>query len=474
MAKKTAKFITRESWSRCDTPSMLYDAVRNPYAVYQPQAAVLTVAYGLKQEKSKRFEPSHESYGAATQVGKYIFFVLIFPVYVCCYSIPHWVFTKALPYLFRSVKKQAYTLSHPLIEMGKKTTSLMKKFPKHIIRNSLKMIKQQVKISLKHLMGKLSLRLKKIKSGPQRVQERIKGIKDSAAKIPQKIYKKAEKRVLDRNARMKQKARDRVKKLTAVVVGGMNRVKQTILKPIIMAISRPFSDLFNLLRIVKKLIFKHLKIAAKLVKKITHPWILLLKKNLKIAIQNSKNKVKKGIQPIANKLKVMRLAIGRFFQQVKRALKPMTAYVTKISLKIKNVLAGEIKKVKQPIIKVVSPLKPFLGKLQRAISQGSRQVVKIIVSVIAPIAFFLKKWIKKDLVWLQNSIMKPIKAVKSKVQQLVSLPRQGVQSSVQKIKKFASASARIIFLAQVVIAVINVSFTDGFKLVKETVQPYNL
>lgn len=101
----------RESWSQCEAPSMLYDAVRYPSArrslreVNDTETAVVnsskrSVRYSdqaLNKMKDRGLNFSHHSIKAALMVGKYLFFGCFFPFYIGLFWIPRALFFQLLP-----------------------------------------------------------------------------------------------------------------------------------------------------------------------------------------------------------------------------------------------------------------------------------------------------------------------------------------------------------------------------------------
>lgn len=133
--------ISKESWSRCEQPSMLYDTVRNPSASRQPPrpSAVLstskdtieTVQQRLNREMLERLHTKgrvlpHDSFVAVIQVGKYLFLAVMLPPYLCFYALPKWLLQQLLPLMAEAAKQTLVRWGAFMLEFSKQVTDLMK------------------------------------------------------------------------------------------------------------------------------------------------------------------------------------------------------------------------------------------------------------------------------------------------------------------------------------------------------------
>lgn len=480
-----AKFISKESWSRCDSPSTLYDAVRNPNAIYRPSVTVLPkdtieITKRLRQERinkldNKGLELSHDSYVAVVQVGKYMFFAVMLPVYLCCYSLPRWFFVNALPYLFEGVRNQAYNLGRHVIEISKKVADLMKGLLEQLIGNALRMTKERGKNLFRQLMRKFRNSTQKFTNGPRAMHKYLKDIKDSAAKRSQKLYKRAEKQVLERNARMRKKTFDKAKQSASWALRQLKKLGHAFLDPILKIVSIYFKYISSLVKIVMTFIDIILKKVKELIKKMMNPLVTRFKKLLKAAIEFCRKKFKRIVQPILKKGKTLKSTIIASIKKARQVfIKPITAFAVKASVKIKSMASWGINHAKEVLSTIISPFKPLLSGLKKVSKSIIKQVRLVMASIVTPIFDFIKKWGKKEVKWARNIFVTRLKLIKSTFQHMIALPRKGVESLTKTIKNLVSIPIRIIFTIQIVIAVLSISFTDGFQLVKETVQPYRL
>ncbi|MEI8366094.1 MAG: hypothetical protein WCF65_06720 [Parachlamydiaceae bacterium] len=160
--------VQRDSFSRCETPSMLYDAVRHPHAKYTPPKAVVNFTDNTKDTmestqqrlnremlnrfQSKGLELPHESYVAVVQVGKYLFLAIMLPPYLCLYAFPQWLIFTKLPQLALDVKAIVVSVGNFVVELGKRVTDIMKGMMEQLIGDALKLAAR----GSKHLVGLLA------------------------------------------------------------------------------------------------------------------------------------------------------------------------------------------------------------------------------------------------------------------------------------------------------------------------------
>lgn len=143
--------VYKESWSRCEPPSMLYDTIRNPNAPYIPPKppqinspdTIESTQQRLNREVFEKFKVNarltHDSFVTVVQVGKYVFMAVMLPPYLCIYGIPKWFFINALPQMFLVIKMQSMNIGRFMQELTKRVKDLMKGMMDQLIGDALKM-----------------------------------------------------------------------------------------------------------------------------------------------------------------------------------------------------------------------------------------------------------------------------------------------------------------------------------------------
>lgn len=154
--------VYKDSFSRCEAPSMLYDMVRDPQGLRKPikTAPVSSVdtlestQRRLNREIFERFKTHglslpHESFVAVVQVGKYVFLAIMLPPYLCFYGLPRWFFLNVLPPCGIFIKQQFFRVGRMMQKLKKTVPDLMKGVIDQLIGDSLRTLNQRAKNFLK-------------------------------------------------------------------------------------------------------------------------------------------------------------------------------------------------------------------------------------------------------------------------------------------------------------------------------------
>lgn len=485
------KFITRESWSRCESPSMLYDAVRRP--VQKP--ALVSLPNGqdtiettkrLKQERinkleNKGLELSHESYVTVVQVGKYMFFAVMLPVYLCCYGLPRWIVVKALQPLYEGVKNQAASMGRYAVELSKSVVDVMRGLLDQLIGDALRMSKQRGKNLFQHILRRFRNVSDKFSNASKAIKKRFKEFKDAAAKRSQNLYKKAEGRVLARNALMKQKAFGKAKQAGAWVLKVLTKLDEMFLTPILKVVFYPFRLLFKVLGAIKNFLLKILQQVRDRLKKIIDPWKASLKRLIAAFYAQCKKRLAIMFQPLLKGITAVKIALKGYFQKVRKTLMdPVVVFGAKVSLKVKEITKAAINRAK-PVFSALAPLlkpvinlvKEKIGHCKKPFSQFGHKVKQIaheLASIAILVIKFCKKCAKKGSEEIFNMMSFWWGKVKSQVHAAISFPKRAVLSIASSAKFLAFIVSKVVFTMQIVATIIGMAFTGGFELVKETVE----
>lgn len=153
--------VSRDSLSRCEPPSMLYDVIRYPHAPPVPakaNAAVVdpakdtieTTQQRLNREMTEKFQNTssrlpHHSYIAVAQTGKYLFLAIMLPTYLCCYGIPKWFFYNLLPQALATVQSQIVRVGRFVSELSTHVADLMKGILEQMLGDAMRLARRQAK-----------------------------------------------------------------------------------------------------------------------------------------------------------------------------------------------------------------------------------------------------------------------------------------------------------------------------------------
>lgn len=169
--------IQKDSLSRCENPSMLYDAVRNPATVYKAPVQAVRLSKDVLETKQQRlnremmeklqsnsFRLPHQTYVVVAQVGKYVFMAIMLPPYLLLYGIPKWLLQGIFPQLFEIAKGEYYRVGRFLTKCSKRVTDLMKGVMAQMIGDSLKSARDKAKHVLRIVMDRTKEMIKSIKN----------------------------------------------------------------------------------------------------------------------------------------------------------------------------------------------------------------------------------------------------------------------------------------------------------------------
>jgi len=184
--------VYKDSTSRCDPPSMLYDTIRNPNAPKTPPRQEIVIGKDtiestqqrLNREVQEKFEGvgrrlPHESYVAVVQVGKYMFLAIMLPPYLCIYGIPRWLLIVAIPEVSLFVKNLSVQVGRFVLEISKTLGDLMKGLIDQMIGDSLKMMQRGLKNLWEQFASKIQNITAKISNTLNRLQARMIAIKNT-------------------------------------------------------------------------------------------------------------------------------------------------------------------------------------------------------------------------------------------------------------------------------------------------------
>ncbi|HEV8051478.1 MAG TPA: hypothetical protein VGP47_03215 [Parachlamydiaceae bacterium] len=482
-----AGHVSKDSWSRCETPSMLYGAVHNPS---DTQAQKTSASSGLSkdtiestQQRLKReiitkldnkgLELPHESYVAVVQVGKYVFLAIMLPVYLCCYGIPRWFMINAISPMFEGIKNQALNVGRFIVEMSKHVTDLMKGLLEQLIGDALRLSKERGKNLWRHVTKKFGPISKKMAGISNSIKAALNKIKGNISKGSEKVLERAHYQSKSTNQWIAKNSLRIGKKVGSKALSLLQRFDRAVFTPFMKVVAAPFIAMFIGLSAVKKYLVKGFNSIRSFLKKVISPVVEVTKKIIKY----SSEKIKSTFQPTLvflsrckeNLFTSLRELNRAFLQPAFRMLAHSKTFASPLLKPIKKVLLitysaykgiikfshkwipkrnKEKKKKKHSFFHIDNPFKPMLKSVK-----GFFQITAKIASGIINAFIFVSK-----------ALVQFFKLLKV-------FPQTAIHYLSVFLKGLAFIATRAAFVVHVVIAVFWMSSVYGFHLAKQISDP---
>lgn len=213
--------ISRDSLSRCEEPSMLYDTVRNPNARPIPKKidlgeiskdTIQSTQHRLNRQmleklESLGFKLPHDSFVAVVQVGKYLFLAVMLPPYLALYGLPKWLLLMALPNLFNFAKEGVWRFGQYIQTLSTHLVDLMKGILDQTLGHAMRMSKQFLKKRYEafqqfnqkiatRIQNELSRITAKIEEVQNRVKERVLHLSEAVKELVNKVREEVKQKAL--------------------------------------------------------------------------------------------------------------------------------------------------------------------------------------------------------------------------------------------------------------------------------------
>lgn len=148
----------RDSISRCDQFTTIYDTIRNPNlpnippptnsVMDQGKDTIQSTQQRLNREVLERFQNSglklsHETFMAVAQVGKYLFLAIMLPPYLCLYGIPKWMLMQLIPQCYQIITTATLRIGRFFQKLAKRIPDLMKGILKQLLGNAISVMNRQ-------------------------------------------------------------------------------------------------------------------------------------------------------------------------------------------------------------------------------------------------------------------------------------------------------------------------------------------
>lgn len=481
-----ARHVTKDSWSRCEAPSMLYDARMPSRPLTKPDAAsqvknpdtIESTRDRLKKEMISKFdnkglELPHESYVAVVQVGKYVFLAVMLPVYLCCYGIPRWFAVNALAPLFEGIKNQSINVGRHIVEISRRVTDLMKGLLDQLVGDSLRMAKERGKNLWRHVSRRFQRVSHKIAGFGGAIRARLGKVKGRIGDASKKVMERAHYQSKSTNEWIVEKTLKIAKRVGDKALNYFERFDRTFLTPFMRIITAPFRAVMAVVRFVKRQVLKvYNRIKRRLQKiyrpvakvaltmmhyisgkiqaryqAIRHAFVKKMKAGVALLTQ-FKNALLKPLVWLANRYKILRPV----FRVLKKA-GALSFTVSKTTIKFAGKLLPKRAKVSNAKRGVIA----LLGRVFKA---GVKRFFDPVVKLISKIKFGVIG-IYKAVCWVLRHLSSLIKV----------LGRVLGRCLIEILKVLLFVAARIAFVVHVVIAVFWLSGTQGFQLTKQVSAP---
>lgn len=347
--------IRKDSMSRCEEPSMLYDTVRNPAARSAPakpvdpanqcKDTIETTQQRLNREVLERFQNTssrlpHHSFVVVAQAGKYLFLAIMLPPYLCFYGIPRWLLMDALPQFFILVKTESIRVGRFFVELSKQVVDIMVGLIDQMIGDALRAANQ----AGKHLFGYMTRGVRQIiQLGEQlsmSVKNTLTNIQSHVSEIASQLGAWV-KNILQKAENYGRKAADTATAVIKTLLHPLDLIDHKLLRPAAnwvkeklsmtsKAIQRTYSHTLNLAKKALKTVFTPLTEAGKMVS-------AFLLESAKRAYQQTMQQVTSWIKPQLEILDRARDKIQRLIAKVASRTKSKTSdLASSVAESIKN------------------------------------------------------------------------------------------------------------------------------------------
>lgn len=352
--------VYKDSCSRCDPPSMLFDAVRYPNTIHAP--VKITEASRtkdvlekktsnhdlLERWQTERFQLPHETYAVVVQVGKYVFLAIMLPPYLLCYGLPKWFLVDLLPQVFTIAKNECMRVGRFFSEFSKTIVDIMKGMMKQLIGDSVKTFHEKSKEFMKFLFHQWSSFKEILSEWLPKPGQWISNVVDGCVIKIQEAFSTMFKSCSHAGKRVKEKAKEWLRPIDEKIELVLKKINEMILEPL------------------RKWIEPKKKAFVNTCQKITHA--------IKEKIAFVKRKIREIIfQPIYKATKAT-------LQTVQAILQPIMAKVPPLF----NLMV-------QPLIQLTGYLQPFYKRFARAASSKKTALQKRFGKVMAAGAGMIRK-----------------------------------------------------------------------------------
>lgn len=479
--------VSKDSMTRCETPSMIYDTRRVPYVpakgAIDPGAltkdTIETTQQRLNREMLERFQNTssrmpHQSFVVVAQVGKYLFLAIMLPPYICFFGIPRWLFMNALPQLFIIIKTETLRVGRFFRELSKRIVDNMKGVMKQLIGDSLRMFNQQSKNFFRYLTHKIASFIDGIQALTSLLQQNVEKMRSLGTYAKEKITSKAV-NLFKRIEHYKEKAILLIKVIANTLFYPLDLADQYILKPLTKWCKKRIN-------IVVNSVYRTYSKTQKIIRKVAQPIVSFIDKVAKSVyhpicqgLQYSVQQISAWLQP---PLELVRRGIERYKERLSRGIAKSASFVRVKAEEVASMIISNVQIPMQLVVQYIgwawwqtsSFFKSPWKYLKKGGASGKRTFTSIGHSILNGAKSISRhtKWIAKGVLEGMNGIFDWIKlTLYWLVRQLLTLPRKILKGITWAFKAGLRAVGYCIYGVRIVIAWGWVISSSGMILVRE-------
>lgn len=486
--------IRRDSMSRCEEPSMLYDTIRNPNAPYVPpkpaveapggpKDTIETTQQRLNREMLERFQNTssrmpHQSFVVAAQAGKYLFLAIMIPPYICFYGIPRWLLMDALPQFFIIAKTESLRVGRFFSEMSKHVVDMMKGLLEQMIGDSLRTMNQ----GAKNFFGFFAKAAKGVATivgaFAENVQNVLGAIQERINQTRNRIHAKG-KELQDKVGRMKDKVLDAARAVVQTLLYPIDLFDKYLIKPPILWMKNQASAAA---KAAHRMAVNTAQAVAKGIKKAVRPFIAAGQTVSHYVSDMLKQAAQYVIQQATDWLKPKLAILERARDKTWRTLAKVGSSIRAKTEETSSAIAESVKHhIQIPIQLMVQAasfawwmMAPPLSKQWLRLKEGAYQGKRFFKSLGSGISSGVRgiagqgRWLAKQMVVGAGKLAKLLKkALQWALMQLITLPRKTLRLLVWLLKSMVRFIRFIIYVIRLTVAWVWVVSGYARQLLKE-------
>lgn len=488
-----AGYVSKDSWSRCETPSMLYDTVRNPNTPpiksvpsVSSKDTIETTEQRLKREMIDRFQAKglelpHETYVAVVQVGKYVFLAVMLPVYLGLYGIPHWFLVTALPQVFGLAGKLSRYCSRFTLALAKRIKDLMKEMMEQLIGDALRLSRDRAKNFWKRLTAPWIAAANLVARASQAISASFNKIKENLVQALQQFHAQVNHNVQATNRWVIHHALYVADICWRRIKSVADWTDRYVLTPLISFCLPPFRLAARAGRFAKTQLQRWNQACRRQVKSLTDPIVesitrgrLAVKRTIKVVIEPVASWVREKKQIVNSRLEKIKIAIAEpvslAMAWIKNRIPDALIAGWNMTMPIFAGIPSAAKRIGRFAWKMTpQKFKNNMDKKRQgavALGRGFRNVARGTVSGLMWIVRGVRFAIRLLFKWAAQCFYAIQKGMRKLVAWLAILPRKIKKGLIAVFKLLALILSYISFALHVVVLLVWLASLNGFYLMR--------
>lgn len=472
--------VCKESWSRCEHPSMLYDTVRNPRATHIPPKVILNPNLDTIESTQKRLNNEmlhrlknlglqlpHESFVAVVQVGKYVFLAVMLPPYLMLYTFPRWLIVSFFPQLITEAKAAMMTIGKYVNIMAKQVTDLMKGIMDQLLGDALRMTRDRSKNFLRHLRDIANKVIETITQNSNRLQAWQTQLKQVMTKTTTDILASIKNVIETASKWVATVTREAAKKVSEQIVKMAQFFDKNVLTPTIELMLPPMQWMGNKFNAFKHGVAHYAKAAGATIQRGLAAVFAPIEEGIKWAAKEARKLVDKVADPVVAWMKETNAVIVDYAQAAWRTIADPVAAAAE---KVKEWAATSVEMVKHLMV-IPSGLmqavkwawgfvpQETLNKMQsrketlQKFGSRTKSLAKGVVSGLREIVAASRRLVIRSRGWLQKLGTLLLRGVRWIVGHMLLLPRYLARIGKVAGRGFLTTCGYFVFVARLFIAI---------------------